>query len=69
MLTLEGLAGTQAQLQVFVFSPRTVVRAEGAELSAPGERSGPDANPTPQIATVRFPSGEGWKTVTVTLAW
>jgi glycogen debranching enzyme len=68
-LTLQGPAGTQGQFQVFVLTPRTVVRADGAELSPPAARSTPDANPSAQTATVRFPVGEGWKTVTVTLTW
>jgi glycogen debranching enzyme len=68
-LTLEGLAGTQGQFQVLAVSPKTVVRADGAELSPPAARSGPDANTTPQTATVHFPAGEGWKTITVTLTW
>jgi len=68
-LTLEGLADTQGQIPFFVHALKTVVHAEGADLSAPAARSGPDASPTAQTATVHFPPGEGWKTITVTLAW
>jgi glycogen debranching enzyme len=68
-LTVEGPAGSQAEFPVLIHSPRMIVRVSGAELSAPGARSGPDATPAPQTATVHFPPGEGWKTVTVTLAW
>jgi glycogen debranching enzyme len=68
-LTMQGLAGTQAQFQVLVHPLRTTVRAEGADLSEPGQRNGPDANAMPQTGTVHFPPGDGWKTVTVTLTW
>jgi hypothetical protein len=68
-LLLEGLAGTQAQIPFFVHPLGTSVRAAGADLSAPGARSGPDASPAPQTATAHFPPGEGWQTITVTLTW
>jgi glycogen debranching enzyme len=68
-LTLQGLAGTQAQFQVLVHPLRTTVRAEGADLSEPGQRNGPDADATAQTGTVHFPAGDGWKTATVTLTW
>ena len=68
-LVLEGPAGTQGQFPLFVHPLRTTVRVEGASLGASGARSGPDATPSPQTATVDFPAGEGWKTVTVTLTW
>jgi hypothetical protein len=68
-LVLQGLAGSDAQLPLFVHPLRTSVHAEGADLSAAGARSGPDATPAPQTATFHFPPGEGWKTITVTLTW
>ena len=68
-LTLEGLAGTVAQFPLFDHSLKSRVHAEGADLSSPAARTGPDASLAPQTATVHFPPGEGWKTVTVTLTW
>ncbi len=68
-LILEGPASTQGQFPLFVHPPRTTVRAEGAELALPEGHGGTDTTSTPQIATVNFPAGEGWKTVTVTLTW
>jgi glycogen debranching enzyme len=68
-LTIEGPAGTQAQFPVLVYPQKTSVHAEGAELSEPGKRGGPNATPEPQTATVHFPQGDGWKTITVALTW
>ena len=68
-LILEGFAGSEAQLPFLVHPLRTSVHAEGADLSTPSARTGPDATLAPQIATVHFPPGEGWKTITVTLTW
>jgi hypothetical protein len=68
-LIVEGLAGTVAQFPLFDHSFKSRVHAEGADLSAPAARSGPDASPTAQIATAHFPPGEGWQTITVTLTW
>ena len=67
-LTVEGLAGTDAQIPVLFHPVRGAVRAAGAELSAAGPRVSPDAA-VEQRATVHFPAGDGWKTVTVTLSW
>ncbi len=67
--TLQGLAGTQAQFQVLAHASKTTVRAEGADLSEPRQRTGPNANAAPQTGTAHFPPGEGWKTITVTLTW
>jgi glycogen debranching enzyme len=69
ILTVEGPAGSQAEFPVLVHPLRTTVHAEGAELSAPGTRTGSDATPAPQTATIHFPPGDGWKTITVTLTW
>ena len=68
-LIVEGPAGTQAEFPIFVHVPRTTVRADGAEVGEPEAHSGPDAAPATQTATVKFPAGEGWKTITVTLSW
>lgn len=69
ILTLEGLAGTEAEFPFLVHPLRTSVHAEGVDLSAPSAHSGPDATPSPRTATVHFPPGTGWKTITVTLTW
>jgi hypothetical protein len=68
-ITLEGLAGTRAQLQVFVRMPKIVVRADGADLSEPPAHTGPDAAGEPQTLTAHFPAGDGWKAITITLTW
>ena len=68
-LVLEGVAGSEGQFSFFVHPLRTMVRAEGADLSRPATRSGPDATSARQTATVHFPSGTGWKTATVNLIW
>jgi glycogen debranching enzyme len=68
-LIFEGSANSQGQFPLFVHTPRTTVRAERAKLGVPEAHSGTDAISAPQIATVNFPPGEGWKTVTVTFTW
>ena len=68
-LTVEGLAGEQAQLPIFVTAPKVTVRAEGAKLGELPARNNSEATAPSQVATVEFPTGEGWKTITVTLAW
>ena len=68
-LIVEGPANTLAQFPLFVHTPKTIVHADGAELGMPGAHSDSDAASATQIATVNFPAGEGWKTVTVTLTW
>jgi glycogen debranching enzyme len=68
-LAIEGPAGTQAQLPIFVSAAKTTVRAEGAKLGEPAIRSNSEATTPSQIATIDFPAGEGWKTITVRLTW
>jgi glycogen debranching enzyme len=68
-LVVEGPANTKAQFPLFVHTLKTSVRVEGAELAESGTNAGPDATSAPRIATVNFPDGEGWKTITVTLTW
>ena len=68
-LTIEGLAGTEGKIYIFAHPLRMTLHAEGATLGEPGKHSGPDANPEAQIGTIRFPPGDGWKTITVTLTW
>ncbi len=68
-LVVEGPANTKAQFPLFVHTLKTSVRVEGAELAESGTHVGPDETSAPRIATVNFPNGEGWKTITVTLTW
>jgi glycogen debranching enzyme len=68
-LTVEGRAGTEAQIPFFVYSTGITVHAEGADLSEPAARRGSDATPIPQNATVHFSPGIGFQTQTVTLTW
>jgi hypothetical protein len=68
-LVVEGPANTKAQFPLFVHTLKTSVHADGAELGESGTHVGPDATSAPRIATVNFPDGEGWKSITVTLTW
>ncbi|HLY42141.1 MAG TPA: hypothetical protein VKR52_13085 [Terracidiphilus sp.] len=65
-LTLEGPAGTDAEFLIVVRSPRTSVHAAGAELSTSGANSD---SATGETATIHFPPGTGFQTITVTLTW
>ena len=68
-LTVEGIAGTDAQFPLSLNGPNLKPHAEGAELSYRKDASPSAAGTAPQIIIVHFPSGEGWKTITVTLTW
>ena len=68
-LTVEGLAATEAQIAFFVYPAGITVHAEGADLSEPVARRGPNALPIPQNATIHFPPGTGFQTQTITLTW
>jgi glycogen debranching enzyme len=79
-LTLEAPAGTEAQLPLVITNPTPKLRADGADLVANAATQQPagltahaskglHATPEPSALTVRFPSGPGWQTTTVTLTW
>jgi hypothetical protein len=68
-LTVEGIAGTDAQFPLSLNRPNLKPHAEGAELSYRKDASPSGAGTAPPIINVHFPPGEGWKTVTVTLTW
>jgi glycogen debranching enzyme len=57
-LTLEGFAGTSAEVPLILNDSNLKLHADGAELPA-----------EPKSMTIHFPPGEGWKTITVTLTW
>ncbi len=57
-LTVEGVAGTEVQFPLAVSGPNLKLRAEGAEIHA-----------KESVLALRFPDGEGWKTVTATVSW
>jgi glycogen debranching enzyme len=57
-LTLEGVAGAEADVPLILNIPVPKLNAEGADLPN-----------RPSSMTVHFPTGDGWKTVTVTLTW
>jgi hypothetical protein len=61
-LTVEGVAGTEAEIPLYIASPVPKLAAQGAELSG-------SASKAPTQITLHFPPGEGWKTITVTLTW
>ena len=68
-LTVQGPAGSQAELPLVLSSPALKLHADGAELMDTPQ-SKEDKTPGRALAvTVHFPSGEGWKTATVTLTW
>ena len=71
-LTLQGLAGAQAEFPVVLASPTTKLHAEGADLATPSPARtpiSPSQSTTAQSLTVHFPPGQGWQTQTVTLTW
>jgi glycogen debranching enzyme len=68
-LMLEGIAGTAAEIPLIVNGTNLTVRADGADLRGHVDASSSAAGAASTIMNVRFPPGEGWKTVTVTLTW
>jgi glycogen debranching enzyme len=62
-VTLEGVAGTEAHLTLIRAVPNLKVVAGGADLSTAADADSESS------ATVHFPPGDGWKTITVTLTW
>ncbi len=67
-LTLEGQAGSDAQLPLVINVLNLALKAEGANLPTASDRV-PHAPGSLPTLRVRFPPGEGWKTITVTLTW
>lgn len=68
-LTLEALAGSQIELPLVLSAPVPKLHAEGAVLEGQQHRDkGGKPVAFPAIA-VSFPPGDGWKTITVTVAW
>jgi glycogen debranching enzyme len=61
-LTVEGMAGSQADMPIYQNDARAKMTVSGAELE-PMHGAGPDA------LVVHFPAGDGWKTATVTVGW
>lgn len=69
-LRLEGLAGSEVHVGYFLNDPNLKLSATGAELKEDERHfSGAGLARPPHTIIVRFPPGEGWKTVTVTLRW
>jgi glycogen debranching enzyme len=68
-ITTEGPAGTEAHVPVVLATPNMKLHVEGAELHSTAEQdiSGDPTNGP--VLDIRFPPGEGWKTITVTLTW
>jgi glycogen debranching enzyme len=68
-LTVEGPAGAQLEIPLVLSAPAPKLHVDGAELHAQptdNEAGSPVRFPA---MSVQFPSGEGWKTMTVTLSW
>jgi hypothetical protein len=68
-LTLEGPAGSEFRLPVFVSWHLQKLDVSGATLQSPSESEKRGATIPSEFLTGRFPTGEGWKTITVTLTW
>ena len=67
-LTLEGQAGSDAQLPLVINVLNLALKAEGANLPAASDPV-PHAPGSLPTLGVHFPPGDGWKTITVTLTW
>ena len=68
-LTLEGPAGSEFRLPVFVSWHLQKLDVDGATLESPSESDKRRATVPAEVLTGHFPPGEGWKTITVTLTW
>ena len=67
-LTIEGRAGTDAHLPFYASDARIRLSAAGADLPIATAHA-LESMSQPQTMLIHFPSGEGWKTITVTLTW
>jgi hypothetical protein len=68
-LTIEGPAGTQVELPILNRLQKASIHAEGADLAESATGNEGNSVLRKQLATITFPPGEGWKTITVTLTW
>jgi hypothetical protein len=68
-LSLEGMAGSDAELLIVAAAPDLRLAVEGAELPVQSRTKTSIAAHEPSVMKVHFPEGEGWKTITVTLSW
>jgi glycogen debranching enzyme len=80
-LTIEGLAGSSASVDLSEWArkaPPLQLKIEGPSLGDPKNdqvqlmipvRESPSGTSSRQEMTIHFPPGEGWKTITVSLAW
>jgi len=59
---IEAPSGTEAELPLILREANLKLHADGAELRA-------NTDGSVSVLTLRFPPGEGWKTITVTLSW
>ena len=69
VLTIEGLAGTEAEVPLVVIAPNLKLAINGAVLPTRSAPKAPLLAEMHPVMTVRFPPGTGWKTITVTLTW
>jgi glycogen debranching enzyme len=68
-LTLEGLAGSIAELPLVLAKPDLNLAAVGVELPTLSHATASPALHELPMMKVRFPDGDGWKTTTVMLSW
>jgi glycogen debranching enzyme len=68
-LTLEGMAGTEFRLPYYINDPKAKLTVTGAEMPTSDKTHRVYATIPPLFMIVHFPSGTGWKTITVTLTW
>jgi glycogen debranching enzyme len=68
-LTMEGLSGTEVPIPLVLTTANLKLHAEGAELHSTADQNTSGAPVDGSLLVVRFPPGEGWKTITVTLTW
>jgi hypothetical protein len=68
-LTIEGLSGTESELPLVMTIANLKLHVEGADLHTTADENGSTPQPDRSVLIVRFPPGEGWKTITATLSW
>lgn len=68
-LTLEGMAGTETDLQVFVQKRGVHPHVTGAELTPGDEGNDKPGAEGPLKLEVHFPQGGGWQTAEAAISW
>jgi len=68
-ITIEGPAGTEFRIPVYLFWHLRKLDVSGAKLQGPQKQHNPEEAAPNDLLSGSFPPGEGWKTITVTLTW